>query len=62
MTACALNPLFKIKISWEQLPDSCILLYLENLKDFFFLQYKKLKRLKRFFLNTSTGVPYVNIY
>ena len=26
--------LFKSKINWEQLPDSCIFLYLENFKDF----------------------------
>ena len=26
--------LFKSKINWEQLPDCCIFLYLENFKDF----------------------------
>ena len=32
--------------NWEQLPDSCIFLYLENLR--IFLQNKKLKRFKIF--------------
>ena len=52
--------LFKSKINWEQLPDSCIFLYLENVKDF--LQNKKLKRLKYFQKNTSTDVHYVHIW
>ena len=38
--------LFKSKINWEQLPDSCIFLYLKILR--IFLQNKKLKRLETF--------------
>ena len=52
--------LFKSKINREQLPDSCIFLYLKILR--IFLQNKKLKRLKYFQKNTSTDVHYVHIW